>query len=153
MVLGQFFVVHANLQGLTGLFTDFFVSNEEWDGIPNSLAAAVPSDEESVHPLALFPICPNCQGAKVFESTNLSNVRKQSCNGCNALKFGMDYKQLAQDQQSDHEIQAYRTATTSLKVQDVPRADGQLTVLCDVPLNWRRHVLFILISKGFSRIH
>ena len=93
-----------------------------------------------------IPYCPNrcCR-------TALTNDRQS----CSAVKRGVDYQQLAQDQEVDEEIQAYRTAATGLKVEDVPYSDGQFTVLCDtslgrprplVPSNWRRQIFDIAHS-------
>ena len=99
--------------------------------------------------LVLFPVCHNCQGAKLNNEELRPTVRTIRCQSNNTFRMGVDYQQLASDQQSDPEVQAYKTAATSLKIQDVPWAYGQFTVLCDtslgttrpiVPLNWRRHV-------------
>ena len=55
--------------------------------------------------------------------------------------MGVDYQQLARDQQSDPEVQAYKTAATSLKIQDDPWTDGQFTVLCDTSLGTTRPIV------------
>ena len=66
-----------------------------------------------------------------------------------ALHEGIDFKAMAREQQGDPEMQAYRTAITDLKFQDVPVDDSGLTLLCDVstgrqrpvvPQAWRRRV-------------
>ena len=68
---------------------------------------------------------------------------------CNAVLPGIDYQELANDQANDPDVQAYRTAITNLKLEDVPMAGGSCTVLCDtstgqarpiVPEPWRRRV-------------
>lgn len=65
------------------------------------------------------------------------------------LHEGVDFQAMAQDQQANTEIQAFRTAITSLKFQDIPVGNTGLTLLCDVstgkqrpvvPQSWRRRV-------------
>ena len=134
------------------------------DNVPNSTQITLPasglvSEEESMSPLVSLPVCQKCQNAQFFDSVTLGcqvnneerrpTVRAVQYQSKNALRMGVYYQQLARDQQSDPEVQAYKTATTNLNIQDVPWTDGQFTVLCDtslgkprpvVPSNWRRHV-------------
>ena len=65
----------------------------------------------------------------------------------NNIQLGIDYCALATAQRQDAEVQAYRTATSSLELQDVPF--GSTTILCDVsagyarpiiPADWRRKI-------------
>ena len=65
----------------------------------------------------------------------------------NNIQLGIDYCALAAAQCQDAEVQAYRAATSSLKLQDVPFSST--TILCDmsagyarpiVPADWRRRV-------------
>ena len=69
-----------------------------------------------------------------------------------AIHNSLDYHQLAQDQASSGEIQAFHTLETALVLQDED-FDG-VSVLCDVstgtrwplvPLGWRKNI--------FERIH
>ena len=62
--------------------------------------------------------------------------------------LGIDYGGMATAQQQDSEVQAYRTATSSLQVEDIPFGEG-IALLCDtstgrarpiVPDSWRRQV-------------
>ena len=101
--------------------------------------------EDTITPLIPFLMCPNCSRTK----------GQNPAKSCNALKMGVDYQQLAQDQAEDPEIQAYRTAPNSLKVSEVPWTNGSFTVLCDislgkprpvVPVAWRRHIFDIAHS-------
>ncbi|GAA6090401.1 uncharacterized protein K02A2.6-like [Tachysurus ichikawai] len=66
-----------------------------------------------------------------------------------AVHWGIDFVQLATDQQSDTEVQAYRSAISSLKIADVRFAEAGVTLMCDVsrgharpiiPVQWRRVV-------------
>ena len=68
---------------------------------------------------------------------------------CSAILPGINYQQLAADQVSDPDVQAYRTAITNLRLADVPFSDGAFSLLCDVstgssrpiiPESWRRRV-------------
>ena len=67
----------------------------------------------------------------------------------NAVRPGSDYQAMSLAQQSDPDVQAYRTAITSLRLEDVPFSNGSFTLLCDVstgtprpvvPESWRRLV-------------
>ena len=67
----------------------------------------------------------------------------------NAVQPGLDYQAMSLAQQSDPAVQAYRTAITSLRFEDVPFSNGSFTSLCDVststprpvvPESWRRLV-------------
>jgi len=67
----------------------------------------------------------------------------------NAIKPGLDYRAMATDQQSDQDVQDYRTAISNLRLEDVPFENGAFTLLCDVstgvarpivPKSWRRRV-------------
>ena len=109
------------------------------DNVPNSTQITLPapgwvSEEESMSPLVSLPVCQKCQNAQFFDSVTLSRqvnseeqkptVRAVQYQSNNALRMGVDYQQLARDQQSDPEVQAYKTAATSLKIQDVPWHSG-----------------------------
>ena len=107
---------------------------------PDNLTKSIPNtgDDDALTPLMPVPICPNCYGAKIHKPTT-----------CSVLKTGINYQLLSQDQSEDQETQHYKTEPTSLKVTEVPWADGHFTVLCDtslgrprpiVPASWRRHV-------------
>ena len=67
----------------------------------------------------------------------------------NAIKPGLDYRAMATDQQSDQDVQNYRTAISNLRLEDVPFESGTFTLLCDVstgvarpivPETWRKRV-------------
>ena len=67
----------------------------------------------------------------------------------NSLEPGIDYKALADAQQVDAEMAAYRTAISGLVLDDVPFGPGRSTLLCDIstgqprpiiPADWRRRV-------------
>ena len=67
----------------------------------------------------------------------------------NAVQPGLDYQAMSLAQRDDPDVQAYRTAITSLRLDDVPFANGTFTLLCDVstgsprpvvPETWRRLV-------------
>ena len=71
----------------------------------------------------------------------------------NALNDGVDYAAMATSQRDDPAIQAYRTAITSLQVEDVPFGPHGTTLLCDtstgqprpiVPASWRRKVFDVV---------
>jgi len=66
-----------------------------------------------------------------------------------ALHGGIDFKEMAQVQQTDPEMHAYRTSVTDLRFEDVPVGNTGLTLLSDVstgrqrpvvPESWRRRV-------------
>ena len=65
------------------------------------------------------------------------------------VHLGIDFCALAKDQQQDPETQAFRTASSSLQVEDVPFGTDGVTLLCDdstgqarplVPASWRRQI-------------
>ncbi|XP_066984720.1 uncharacterized protein [Macrobrachium rosenbergii] len=56
----------------------------------------------------------------------------------NAVQLGIDYEDLAQEQSTDPEVPAYRTAITSLKWKNVPLAPGGPTLLSNVSLGHPR---------------
>ena len=67
----------------------------------------------------------------------------------NDINDGIDYEIMATDQLNDKDTQAYRTAITGLRVEDVPFCNGKFTLLCDVstgrprpivPASWRRKI-------------
>ena len=67
----------------------------------------------------------------------------------NTVRQGLDYQAMSLAQQSDPDVQTYRTAITSLRLEDVPFYNGSFTLLCDVstgtqrpvvPESWRRLV-------------
>ena len=66
-----------------------------------------------------------------------------------SIQLGIDYCGMAADQRDDPEVQALRTATSSLQVEDIPFGVQGVTLLCDtstgharpiVPAGWRRQV-------------
>ena len=113
----------------------------------------MPDSDDNMSPLINVPLvnCPNecCnQGAAKLKTNSGKQI-------CNAVKQGIDYQELARDQEGDIEVQAYRTATTGLKVEDVPYSNGQFTVLCDtslgrprpvIPTKWRKRIFDITHS-------
>lgn len=65
------------------------------------------------------------------------------------VHFGMDFVRLAADQQSDPQVQAYRMADSSLKIDDVRFTEAGVKMMCDVSrghphpvlaMQWRRRV-------------
>ncbi|KAK3885064.1 hypothetical protein Pcinc_010718 [Petrolisthes cinctipes] len=71
----------------------------------------------------------------------------------NAVQLGLDYNQLAKEQQQDPETTAVRTAITALQWKDVPLGDSNISILCDVstgrprpwiPSSLRRHVFNLI---------
>ena len=67
----------------------------------------------------------------------------------NTVQPGLYYQAMSLAQQSDPDVQAYRTAIKSLRLEDVPFSSGSFTLLCDVstgtprpvvPESWRRLV-------------
>ena len=69
------------------------------------------------------------------------------------VHLGIDYSAMAQAQQQDADVQAYRTATSSLQPEDIPFGPQGVTLLCDmstghprpiVPATWRRKVFDIV---------
>ena len=72
-----------------------------------------------------------------------------------SIQQGIDYQAMSKTQERDPDIQAYRTAITSLKLSDVPFGNGTFSLLCDVstgaarpivPEGWRRLVFDIVHS-------
>ena len=66
---------------------------------------------------------------------------------------GVDYEAMAADQKIDPEVQAYRTALSSLQLEDIPFGNKGTTILCDtstgqtrpvVPAGWRRRIFDII---------
>ncbi|KAK3893071.1 hypothetical protein Pcinc_003064 [Petrolisthes cinctipes] len=71
----------------------------------------------------------------------------------NAVQLGLDYNQLAKEQQQDPETTAVRTAITALQWKDVPLGDSNISILCNVstgrprpwiPSSLRRHVFNLI---------
>lgn len=69
------------------------------------------------------------------------------------VQLGLDYCQLAREQQQDPEAAACRTAITSLTWKDIPVDENGTTILCDVstgrprpwiPASLRRHVFSLI---------
>ena len=67
----------------------------------------------------------------------------------NAVRPGLDYQAMSLAQQSDPDVQAYRTAITSLHLEDVPFSNGSFTLLCDVSTGTPRPVVPELEKIGF----
>ena len=70
-----------------------------------------------------------------------------------SIQVGIDYAAMAADQKEDPEVQAYRTATTGLQLEDIPFGTQGVTLLCDtstshtrpvVPASWRRQVFDLI---------
>ena len=68
------------------------------------------------------------------------------------VQEGIDYDAMATSQKEDSEVQAYRTARTSLQLEDDPFGTKGNTILCDistgqprpvVPSGWRRRIFDI----------
>ena len=69
------------------------------------------------------------------------------------VRIGVDFGRMADLQQQDGEIQAYRTAVTALRWEDITLGDGQCRLMCDVstgvprplvPATMRREVFEIV---------
>ena len=69
------------------------------------------------------------------------------------VQLGIDYRAMARAQQQDAEVQAYRTASSSFQLEDIPFGTQGVTLLCDmstgharpiVPANWRRQVFDLI---------
>ena len=69
------------------------------------------------------------------------------------MQLGIDYYAMATAQEQDAEVQAYRSATSNLQLEDIPFGAQGVTLICDmstgharpiVPTGWRRK-LFDLI--------
>ncbi len=58
-----------------------------------------------------------------------------------AVHLGIDFVQLAADQQSDPDVQAYRTAISSLKIADIHFAEAGVTLVCEVSRGHPRPVV------------
>ena len=74
----------------------------------------------------------------------------------NTVRPGLDYQAMSLAQQSDPDVQTYKTAITSLRLEDVPFSNGSFTLLCNVstgtprpvvPESWRRLVFDAVSSK------
>ena len=65
---------------------------------------------------------------------------------CNEILPGINYQQLAADQVSDLDVQAYRTAITNLKLSDVPFSEGAFSLLCAVSTGSSRPIIFDTIQ-------
>ena len=59
----------------------------------------------------------------------------------NTVWPGLDYQAMSLAQQSDPDVQAYRTAITSLRLEDVPFSNDSFTLLCDVSSGTPRPVV------------
>lgn len=75
--------------------------------------------------------------------------------------LGIDYCAMAEAQQQDAEVQAYRTGTSSLQPKDVPFGPQGVTLLCDmstgqprpiVPASWRRQVFDMVHSLSHPSV-
>ena len=65
------------------------------------------------------------------------------------VQLGIDNRAMAEAQQKDAKVQAYHTATSSLKLEDVPFGKQGVMLFCDtftsnprsvVPVDWRHQV-------------
>ena len=79
----------------------------------------------------------------------------------NSLHEGVDYAAMATSQQNDPDVQAYRTAITGLKLQDIEFGPNAVTLLCDtstgqprpiVPVGWRRKVFDLVHNLSHPSI-
>lgn len=59
----------------------------------------------------------------------------------NTVRPDLDYQAMSLAQQSDPDVQTYRTAITSLRLEDVPFSNGSFTLLCDVSTGTLRPVV------------
>ena len=62
-------------------------------------------------------------------------------NTVNTVRPGLDYQAMSLAQQSDPDVQTYRTAITSLRLEDVSFSNGSFTLLCDVSTGTPRPVV------------
>ena len=113
--------MHTSSEDMTNLSDYSYWSDHEIINIQSSEGES----DDNMSPLVNVPLvnCPNecCnQGAAKLKTNSGKQI-------CNAVKQGIDYQELARDQEADIEVQAYRTATTGLKVEDVPYSKGQFT--------------------------
>ena len=70
------------------------------------------------------------------------------------VSLGIDYNALAAAQRDDPDVQAYRTAITGLRLQDVQLAAATTTLLCDVSTGQARPVVPATWQKTiFNTIH
>ena len=78
------------------------------------------------------------------------------------VHLGIDYSAMAQAQQQDADVQAYRTVTSSLQPEDIPFGPQGVTLLCDmstghprpiVPATWRRKVFDIVHGLSHPSVH
>ena len=79
------------------------------------------------------------------------------------VQLGIDYNSMATAQQQDAEVQAYRTATSSLQLENIPFGTQGVTLLCDtstgrprpilVPASWRRHVFDVIHGLSHPSVH
>ena len=69
------------------------------------------------------------------------------------VQLGIDYGAMATAQQQDAEVQAYRTTTSSLQLEDISFGTQGSTLLCDmsmgharpiVPTGWRRQIFDLI---------
>ena len=76
------------------------------------------------------------------------------------IQLGIDYNAMA-PQKQDPEIQAYHTASSSLKLEDIPFGADGTTLLCDtstgvarpiVPADWRRRVFDVIHNLSHPSI-
>ena len=72
----------------------------------------------------------------------------------NSLHERIDYVAMAEKQVSDNDIQAYRIAVTSLRLEDVPMSNNGTTLLCDVSTGYPRPIVPVSHQRQvFDTIH
>ena len=78
-----------------------------------------------------------------------------------SIQLGIDYCGMAADQRDDPEVQALRTATSSLQVEDIRFGVQSVTLLCDtptgharpiVPAGWRHQVFDLVHGLSHSSV-
>ena len=87
------------------------------------------------------------------QKNNVADALSQS--PISALHEGINFQEMATDQERDPEIHASQTAIPNLQLRDHPLSGTSLTLLCDiltdcerplVPLKWRKRLSPQLIS-------
>lgn len=80
---------------------------------------------------------------------------------CLVTQLGIDYALMVLDQQRDESVQALRTASTGLKLQEISFDDGNRVILCDVstgqqrpvvPKSWHKRVFDVIHNLSHPSI-